>query len=40
MTYNFIVSAWYGTQCMLYLLGSQYGKKISNHYQTKFLEKT
>ena len=40
MTYNFVVSAWYGTQYMLYLLRSHYCKKISNHYQTKFLEKT
>jgi len=33
MTYNFVVTAWYGVQGMLYLLGSHYGKKIRNHYQ-------
>ncbi len=35
MTYNFVVSAWYGVQGMLFLLGSYCGNKICNHYQNK-----
>jgi hypothetical protein len=33
MTYNFVVSVWYGNQGVLFLLGSHYAKKFRNHYQ-------